>query len=159
MAPQHYASYSFYLPLASSDSMIWSWSQYHHPFARYDYDDYELAEIETCIEETYIQFLQLSDYKRITIQQCKMEIDRTISYCGMHSYISVVQNGHRIHMQILSNIAFQGTTVIYQNQSYFLVPRSRILIKTGTKEIGTNFSQSCSRSTTFCSGGCQDWWR
>jgi len=34
----------------------------------------ELAEIETSKEETYVQLLQLSDYERTRIQQCKVEV-------------------------------------------------------------------------------------
>jgi len=65
-----------------------------------DIDDYELAEIETSSEEIYVQLLQLLDYDRTKVQQCKVEVDR-ILYCGMHSYISAVQNGRRIYLQTL----------------------------------------------------------
>ncbi|KYM76725.1 hypothetical protein ALC53_12820 [Atta colombica] len=37
--------------------------------------------------------MQLSDYDKIIIIQCKIEIDKTIHYCGMHSHVSVVHNG------------------------------------------------------------------
>jgi len=62
-----------------------------------DFDDCKLAEIETSTEETYIQLLQLPDYDRTKIQQNKVEIDHIIFYCGMHSYISTIQNGRRIY--------------------------------------------------------------
>jgi hypothetical protein len=55
-----------------------------------DIGDCELAEIQTNTEETYVQLLQLSNYDETRIQQCKVEIDRTIFYCGMHSHISAV---------------------------------------------------------------------
>ncbi|XP_071576447.1 uncharacterized protein, partial [Temnothorax nylanderi] len=42
---------------------------------------------------TYIQLLQLSDYDYAEVLQCKVEILRTIHYCGMHSHISLVKNG------------------------------------------------------------------
>lgn len=41
----------------------------------------------------YIQLLQLSEYNYAEVIQCKVEISRTIYHCGMHSHISVVQNG------------------------------------------------------------------
>jgi len=56
-----------------------------------DIGNCELAEIETSTEETYVQLLQLSDYDKPRVQQCKVEVHRTIFYCGMHSHISVVQ--------------------------------------------------------------------
>jgi len=66
-----------------------------------DIGDCELAEIEST--ETYIQLLQLSDYDKTRIQQRKMEIDRTIFYCGMHSHIFAIQNGRRVYLQILEH--------------------------------------------------------
>jgi len=55
-------------------------------------------------KEIYVQFLQLSDYDKIRIQQCKMEVGR-IFYCGMHLRILAVQNGR--NLQSLSNTAYQ----------------------------------------------------
>lgn len=46
-------------------------------------------------EEVYIQLMQTSDYDQIPITQCKVEMDRMVSYCGMHSHISMVHNGRR----------------------------------------------------------------
>jgi len=53
-------------------------------------------------------------YQTITrIQQCKVEIDRTIFYCGMHSHISAGCRVYgyiydcRVYLQILSNPACQ----------------------------------------------------
>lgn len=43
--------------------------------------------------KTYVQLLQLSEYNYAEIMQCKIEISRTIYYCGMHSHISIVFNG------------------------------------------------------------------
>ena len=43
--------------------------------------------------DTYIQLLQLSEYNHAFIIQCKVEISRTIYYCGMHSHVSIMHNG------------------------------------------------------------------
>src|SRR5215475_5777796 len=43
--------------------------------------------------DIYIQLLQLSEYSRAEVLQCKVEISRTIYHCGMHSHISAVHNG------------------------------------------------------------------
>lgn len=37
--------------------------------------------------------------------QCKVEVDRTIYYCGMHSHISAVNNGRREYIQEIGDLA------------------------------------------------------
>ncbi|KAL0111264.1 hypothetical protein PUN28_012868 [Cardiocondyla obscurior] len=41
----------------------------------------------------YVQLFQLSEYNYAEIYQCKIELFRTVQYCGMHSHISAVSNG------------------------------------------------------------------
>ncbi|XP_076238647.1 uncharacterized protein LOC143181874 [Calliopsis andreniformis] len=55
-------------------------------------------DIETKKEDKYVQLLQLSEYNNAEVLQCKIEIDRTIYHCGMHSHTSVVHNGRRIYL-------------------------------------------------------------
>jgi len=69
-----------------------------------DIKDCELVEIQTSAEDTYVQLLQLSDYDKTRVQQCKMEVDHTIFYCSMH--ISIIQNGRKVYLH-LSNTACQ----------------------------------------------------
>lgn len=57
----------------------------------------ETEDLNPKSEETYLQLLQLSEYDSTQVIQCKIEIDRTIFYCGMHSHISAVQNGRKEH--------------------------------------------------------------
>ena len=47
---------------------------------------------------TYIQLLQLSDFTNVEVTQCKVEIDRIIHYCGMHSHNSIVHNGRQVYL-------------------------------------------------------------
>ena len=54
-----------------------------------------IDEIEPVQEDVFVQLMQTSDYDSITVTQCKVEVDRTIYYCGMHSHVSVVQNGRK----------------------------------------------------------------
>ena len=54
-----------------------------------------IDEIEPVQENIYVQLMQSSDYDSVTVTQCKIEIDRTIYYCGMHSHVSIVQNGRK----------------------------------------------------------------
>lgn len=60
-----------------------------------------LDDIEPSNTEVYIQLMQLSDYDRTAALQCRVEIDRTIYYCGMHSHVSVVSNGRRKYVREL----------------------------------------------------------
>jgi len=103
-------SYCYRVPLASSDSIavlnVVSTSLSFHWWHRWSHR--WLTEIKTSTEETYIQLLQLSDYDRTRVQQDgPARWNCIIFYCGMHSYISAVQNDRRIYLQILSNTIFQ----------------------------------------------------
>ncbi|KOC70172.1 hypothetical protein WH47_08649 [Habropoda laboriosa] len=68
---------------------------------------------------TDIQLLQLADFDNIPVIQCRIEIDRTIYYCGMHSHVSVVHNGYHQYIQTTPREACQllhstGATLITQ---------------------------------------------
>lgn len=41
-----------------------------------------MEDIEPNKEEAYIQLMQLSNYDKTMVIQCKVEVDRTIYYCG-----------------------------------------------------------------------------
>lgn len=82
-----------------------------------DIGDCEVDDIEPNKEEVYIQLMQLSEYDRITVTQCKVEVDRTIFYCGMHSHVSIVNNGrreyiHEIGIQACRRLHETGTITI-----------------------------------------------
>ncbi|XP_029668860.1 uncharacterized protein LOC115238865 [Formica exsecta] len=63
----------------------------------------EVDNLEPNKEDVYVQLLQLSEYDRTDVIQCKIEVDQTIYYCGMHSHISIVQGGRRQYMHELSD--------------------------------------------------------
>lgn len=50
-----------------------------------------------------IQLLQLSEFSTTEVIQCKIEIDRTLYYCGMNSHNSIVQNGRQIYLTELDD--------------------------------------------------------
>lgn len=52
----------------------------------------------------YVQLLQLSEYSYTEVMQCKMEISRTIQYCGMHSHVSAVNNAR---MEYLLDVGYE----------------------------------------------------
>jgi hypothetical protein len=68
-----------------------------------DIGNCDVEDIEPYKEDTYLQLLQLSDFDRISVIQCKIEVDRTIYYCGMHSHVSIVHNGRNKYIQELGH--------------------------------------------------------
>jgi len=64
-----------------------------------DVGECNVENIEPKEEGIYLQLLQLSDFDQVTVIQCKIEIDRVIFYCGMHSHISLVHNGKKSYVQ------------------------------------------------------------
>lgn len=64
-----------------------------------DIGDCNVEDIEPHKEEVFIQLMQLSEYDKTMVIQCKIEVDRTIYYCGMSSHVSIVHNGRREYLQ------------------------------------------------------------
>ena len=62
----------------------------------------DIPEPQVQVEKIYVQLLQLRDFTLTKIIQCKVEVDRKIEYCGMHSHTSAVINGYREHIQEVS---------------------------------------------------------
>lgn len=60
-----------------------------------DMAECNLPDIEPDAEDAYLQLLQLNEFDHTEVIQCRIEIDRDISYCGMSSHVSVVENGKR----------------------------------------------------------------
>lgn len=82
-----------------------------------DIADCHVDNLEPKTEETYIQLLQLNEFDATSAIQCRIEIDRNIYYCGMHSHISAVTNGHHEYIQEINSdvcrrIHDTGTLVI-----------------------------------------------
>lgn len=53
-------------------------------------------------EPKYVQLLQLAEFNSIEVKQCKVEIDRTVLYCGMSSHNSLVSLGRRVYLMEVS---------------------------------------------------------
>jgi len=96
----------------------------------------------------YIQLLQIADYSEIRTMSCKIEIDRQMFYCGMHSHISMVLGGHRkylleIEQHKCSRLHETGSIVLGNAVSIIgLLPNStnyRVITLAGT----TNMDGSC----------------
>lgn len=74
--------------------------------------------------ETYIQLLQLSDFSHSEVVQCRIEIDRTIYYCGMSSHISIVHNGRQNYLHELDE---QGCRKLQETGILQLSPSSVLI--------------------------------
>lgn len=68
-----------------------------------DVGNCDIPDLEPVTEKKYVQLLQLSDFDNTAVIQCKVEVDRTIYYCGMHSHISIVHNGRREYLLDISH--------------------------------------------------------
>ena len=61
--------------------------------------EFDLPRSQVHVERTYIQLLQLTRFLNTKVTQCKVEIRRDISHCGMLSHSSIVANGHSEYIQ------------------------------------------------------------
>lgn len=84
-----------------------------------DIDECELEHEKTQNERTFIQLLQLTEYKQAQVLQCKVEIDRTVYRCGQFSHNSVTDGGRKAYLPRTSREACE------------------LLHRTGTLTIGT----------------------
>lgn len=94
-----------------------------------DIGNCNLKNIESRREETYVQLLQLSDFNRVKIIQCKVEVDCIIYHCEMHSHISIVHNGQRNYIQEIRSIGCSRLhdtgTLILGNTIIDRIPQNR----------------------------------
>jgi len=66
-----------------------------------------LEDLEPDQTEAYIQLMQVSDFDKTSVIQCQVEIDRMVFYCGMHSHVSIVNNGRKQYTQEMGADACQ----------------------------------------------------
>lgn len=59
----------------------------------------QMENLEPTSEQINLQLLQLNEFDHTSVIQCRIEIDRTIYHCGMHSHISAVHNGRREYIR------------------------------------------------------------
>ncbi|XP_070517512.1 uncharacterized protein [Cardiocondyla obscurior] len=112
-----------------------------------DIGDCDVGSLEPKEEKVYVQLMQTSDYDRVTITQCRIEIDRTISYCGMHSHTSVVHNGRREYIQ---EVGEQACRRIHDTGSITIVNA----ILDGLTKNSTNFRSATLAGSVSVDGRC-----
>ncbi|XP_076618874.1 uncharacterized protein LOC143340594 [Colletes latitarsis] len=86
-------------------------------FSALDKPDCDSEGIEPITEVRNIQLLQLADFKETAVEQCNIEIDRTIFYCGMHSHVSIVNNGRQ---QYISTISREDCRTLHNTGTIFI---------------------------------------
>lgn len=99
-------------------------------------------------EAVRIQLLQTTEFRNLPVIECKVEIDREIFYCGMHSHISTVLFGRVEYLYELSyrqckQMHELGETRLFDN---VIVDR---LVKNGTTRRSIPLA-----GTTDYNGGC-----
>ena len=70
-----------------------------------DVGDCDIPDQKHNITQQYLQLLQINEYASTRVIQCKLEIHRTVYYCGSFSHISVVLNGENEYIQDVSKEA------------------------------------------------------
>lgn len=68
-------------------------------FSLTDIGECSFEDMEPTKEDAYIQLMQLSDFTYTQVMQCKVEVDRTLYYCGMHHHVSIVHGGRRQYVR------------------------------------------------------------
>ena len=81
----------------------------------------EIPQQQVNISQRYIQLLQLNEFNDVKVIQCKLEIHRTITKCGMFSHASVVNHGvheyvYEISEQACINAHLTGVLKLSENQ-------------------------------------------
>ncbi|XP_047348315.1 uncharacterized protein LOC124948568 [Vespa velutina] len=65
--------------------------------------DCEISNLLPIDNTVYVQLLQTNDYNTVRVLQGRVEIDRTIFHCGMHSHTSIVHNRRREYLFMLTH--------------------------------------------------------
>lgn len=65
-------------------------------------DECDIPEQRVNASRVFVQLLQLNDFDNVHVLQCKVEIDRTVRRCGMHSHTSDVSNGKYSYIESIS---------------------------------------------------------
>ena len=71
----------------------------------------EIPEPNINVTRNYVQLLQINDYSETKVIQCKIEVHRTVYYCGMYSHISIVLNGEN---EFISEISKSACEEVHQ---------------------------------------------
>ena len=78
---------------------------------------------EPVSEQLTIQLLELSELFSTTVMQCKIDVDRTIYYCGMHSHVPIVHNGRK---QYLHNVSREACQLLHSSGAINVAPSFQI---------------------------------
>lgn len=81
-------------------------------------------EVEVERTDVKLWLLQYSDYSEIEVTTCRIEIDRTLFHCGMHSHSSVVNQGRQIYLVDMDESACKR---MHLTRSIQLTPAATII--------------------------------
>lgn len=114
-----------------------------------DVGECNIPMIEPITSPVYVQLLQVSEFSYTEVKQCKIEIDRTIMYCGMYSHNSLVNNGRQTYLQDIDETGCQK-----------LQATGMILLSFNGQIVGIRKNSTTSRGITLAGsikndGACQ----
>ena len=64
-----------------------------------DVGECDIPDNNITVSKQYIELIQLNEFNNLQVMQCKVEIHRTVYYCGMNSHVSIVRNGEAEYIQ------------------------------------------------------------
>lgn len=67
-----------------------------------DIDECDVDENRVDVSLVDVFLLQMNEYEHVNIMQCKVEIHRTIHYCGASSHIAIVENAYMEYIHPIS---------------------------------------------------------
>lgn len=120
----------------------------------------EMDTIEPIKKQIYVQLMQLADFDKVPAVQCRVEVDRAIYYCGMHSHISIVANGKKTYIQEIGGQACQrlheAGTINIANAVLDRITRNATSYRSATLAGSVNSDGKCSGSQYTDSYGSWD---
>lgn len=117
-------------------------------FSLIDSGECDFHEIKPNATNVTIELFQVAEFKSVAIKQCKIEIERTIYYCGMFGHLIPVENGKQEYLYDISNEAcnlIHETGVFkYDNTHIFANLKVNSSMSHGVDFAGSAAEKSCS---------------
>ncbi|XP_048515462.1 uncharacterized protein LOC125502025 isoform X1 [Athalia rosae] len=99
-------------------------------------------------DKVYAQLLQLTEFRKTTATQCRIEIDRTVYHCEMHSHVSLVELGRQAYIKYTSKETCsrpyrEGSIEIWPGKFLNNIPRNATTRRSVTLSGGLASDGSC----------------
>ncbi|XP_048513395.1 uncharacterized protein LOC105693533 [Athalia rosae] len=107
-----------------------------------------VPEVQPQEEKVYAQLLQLTEFRTTDAIQCRIEIDRTVYHCGMHSHVSLVELGRQKYIKFTSKetchrLYREGSIEIWPGKFLNNIPQNATTRRSVTLSGGLATDGSC----------------